>query len=113
LSAIQPPVAGPSTEARPNAAPVKPCQRPRSEAGTRSPIVAIASGIIAPAPRPWTARATISCVIEPALAPTTLPTMKIAIPVAKKRRRPWMSESLPQIGTLTVDASMYAVKTHE
>ena len=39
--------------------------------------------------------------------------MKIAIPVAKKRRRPWMSESLPQIGTLTVDASVYAVKTHE
>ena len=64
LSAIQPPVSGPSTEPTPKTAPVRPCQRPRSDGGTRSPITAIASGISAPAPRPWTARARISCVIE-------------------------------------------------
>jgi hypothetical protein len=54
----------------------------------RSPITAIASGISAPAPRPWIARATISCVIEPAVPPTTAPAMNTTIPIAKKGRRP-------------------------
>ena len=59
LSAIQPPVVGPRIDARPNTAPVRPCQRPRSDGGTRSPIDAMASGISAPAPMPWMPRATI------------------------------------------------------
>ena len=88
LSAIQPPVVGPRIEATPNTAPVRPCQRPRSDGGTRSPIVAIASGISAPAPRPWIARARMSCVIEPAVAPTTPPAMNSTMPAMKKRRRP-------------------------
>ena len=82
-------------EARPNTAPVRPCHFPRSDGGIRSPITAIASGISAPAPRPWIARATISCVIEPAVPPTTAPAMKTTMPIAKNGRRPWMSDSRP------------------
>ena len=94
-SAIQPPVSGPSTEPTPKTAPVRPCQRPRSDGGTRSPITAIASGIRAPAPSPCTARARISCVIELAVPPMTAPVMKIRIPATKNGRRPWMSDSRP------------------
>ena len=94
-SAIQPPVSGPRMEASPNTAPVSPCHLPRSDGGIRSPITAIASGIRAPAPSPWIARATISCVIEVAVPPTTAPAMKMTIPSAKNGRRPWMSDSLP------------------
>ncbi len=87
-STIQPPVNGPSTDASPNVAPVSPCQRPRSDGGTRSPITITASGISAPAPRPWIARATISWVIESAIAPTTPPATNTRIPSTKKGRRP-------------------------
>ena len=88
LSAIQPPVVGPITDAKPNTAPVRPCHLPRSDGGIRSPIVATASGISAPAPRPWIARAITSCVIESAMPPTTAPIMKITMPATKNGRRP-------------------------
>ena len=87
-SEIQPPVVGPITDAKPNTAPVRPCQRPRSEGGIRSPIVATASGISAPAPRPWTARPITSWVIEPDMPQITAPAMKITIPATKNGRRP-------------------------
>ena len=49
----------------------------------------------APAPRPWIARATISCVIDVAVPPTIAPAMNTTIPMAKNGLRPWMSDSRP------------------
>ncbi len=88
LSAIQPPVAGPTTDATPNTAPVSPCHLPRSRGAIRSPITAIASGIKPPAPSPWIARPAISIVIDCASPQTTAPPMKRTIPSAKNGRRP-------------------------
>jgi hypothetical protein len=71
LSEIQPPVAGPTTEATPKTAPVSPCHFPRSRGAIRSPITAIASGIRPPAPSPWIARPRISTVMDGARPLTT------------------------------------------
>jgi hypothetical protein len=87
-SEIQPPVVGPMIDAKPKTAPVRPCQRPRSAGGMRSPIVATASGISAPAPRPWTARPATSWVIVPAVPQITAPSMKMTMPATKNGRRP-------------------------
>ena len=40
------------------------------------------------------------------------PTRKITIATMKSGLRPWTSPSLPYRGTVTVEPSMYAVKTH-
>ncbi len=48
----------------------------------------IASGISAPAPTPWTARAAISMPIEVEAAPSTAPAMKTTSPMVKNSRRP-------------------------
>jgi hypothetical protein len=45
-------------------------------------------GMMAPAPRPWIARKTISCVIEPAAPHIAEPARKIATPARYNRRRP-------------------------
>src|SRR3989304_3290948 len=39
------------------------------------------------------------------------PTMKTAMPRMKNRLRPYMSDSLPNTGTMLVEESMYVVKT--
>ena len=57
---IQPPRAGPTIEASPKTAIITPCQRPRSAGLKMSPMMAMAMGMIAPAPRPCTARNRIS-----------------------------------------------------
>ena len=64
VSVIRPPMAGPSRLDSPNTAPNRPWYRPRSDGENRSAIVAIASGKIAPAPRPWMPRAATSCHIS-------------------------------------------------
>ena len=87
-SEIQPPVVGPITDAKPKTAPVRPCQRPRSDGGMRSPIVATASGISAPAPRPWTARPVDELGHRAGEAADHGAAMKMRMPATKKRRRP-------------------------
>jgi len=59
----------------------------------------------APAPRPWTPRAAISCHISCDSAEPIEPTMKMAIPNRKIGRRPNRSESLPYSGPLMVEVS--------
>ena len=68
LSTMNPPTAGPMIDAAAKTAPIRPCQRPRSRGGTMLPITASESGNRPPAPIPWIARKTTSCVISCASA---------------------------------------------
>ena len=94
-------------------APISPCQRPRSRGGTMLPITASESGKSPPAPMPWTARKTTSCVIVCARPQSAEPSRKTTIAKRNRFFRPQASPSLPYSGTVTVEVSMYAVKTHE
>ena len=60
---MKPPTAGPMIDDAAKTAPISPCQRPRSRGGTMLPITASDSGKSPPAPIPWIARKTTSCVI--------------------------------------------------
>ena len=64
------------------------------------------TGWIAPAPRPWTARQAMSAAIERAEPQASEPATKSAIPARRTGLRPRRSASFPQIGTVTVVASM-------
>ena len=69
------------------------------------------SGMMHPAPNPCTAREAINCSIDCEAPASTEPITKMATPVRYIRRRPYKSDSRPQIGTHAVDVSMYAAKT--
>ena len=76
-----------------------------------SPMMVCAIGKMPPPPMPCSARAKISAGMLGASAQATEPTMKMQIAISIIRRRPWMSESLPNSGTAAVLASRYAVTT--
>ena len=92
---MKPPTAGPMIEDAAKTAPISPCQRPRSRAGTIEPITASESGKSPPAPMPWIARNTISCVIPCAMPHSAEPTTKIEIAISSSGRRPCTSPSRP------------------
>ena len=56
---------GPKTVAMPNTEPNTPNKRPRSRGGYMSAMIANETVMSAPAPRPWIARHTISCIMPP------------------------------------------------
>ena len=62
-------------------------------------------GMIAPAPSPWIALAAIRVNMPVAAPHITEPTRNTATPSKYRRRRPYKSESRPQIGTEAVDVS--------
>ena len=66
-----------------------------------------------PAPSPWSARNAISSVMFWAMPQSAEPTRKMTIAVCRTILRPYRSPSLPYSGPVTVDASRYAVTTHE
>ena len=74
LSTMKPPTAGPMIDEAAKTAPISPCHRPRSRGGTILPITASESGNRPPAPTPWTARKTTSCVIDWARPQSAEPT---------------------------------------
>src|SRR5262249_55488002 len=76
-----------------------------------SPLIVRLSGIRPPAPSPCTARNAISCVIDCEAPDNAEPIRKKATPARYKVRRPYRSDSLPQSGTVTVEARRYAEKT--
>ena len=61
-----------------------------------------AIGRMPPPPMPCSARAAISAGMLGASAQATEPTMKMTMATSIIRRRPWMSESLPNSGVATV-----------
>ena len=64
------------------------CVRARSASVYNSPTIVMLSGMIAPVPRPWMARAMMSAVIDVAAPDSIEPTRKMAMPVRYIRRRP-------------------------
>ena len=85
---MNPPTAGPMIDAAANTAPISPCQRPRSRGGTMLPITASESGKRPPAPIPWIARKTTSCVIDCAAPQSAEPIRKTTIENRKSFLRP-------------------------
>lgn len=77
---IQPPRAGPTIDEMPKTDAVNPCHLPRSAGGKISPMMAIAIGITAPAPRPWIARKMMSWVMVCDVPESAEPIRKITIP---------------------------------
>ena len=65
-----------------------PCHLPRSAGGKRSPMRAMAIGIIAPPPRPWMARKRMSWVMFWLVPESAEPSRKRAMPPMKKILRP-------------------------
>ena len=59
-STSRPPASGPTSVATPAVAPHRPIAAPRWFGGKVRVMTAIVCGVISAAPRPWTARATIS-----------------------------------------------------
>jgi len=112
-SVIIPPSTGPSTLVTANTMAIEPWRRARSFGGTRSPMMICASGMKPPEPMPWMARNAISCVMLCAKPHSTEPSRKVASAVKIIGRRPYWSASLPYSGIVAVDASTYAVTTHD
>ena len=79
-SVNQPPRTGPRTEDRPKTPPMMPMNLPRSREEVTSAMMDWEEIIIKPAPKPCTARAMISSVMELAKPPRVEPTTKMAIP---------------------------------
>ena len=63
---MAPPSTGPTSPARPQTAPKRPCMRARSRTSNRSPMIVRPTGWIAPAPIPWMARHAMSASMLPA-----------------------------------------------
>ena len=76
-----------------------------------SPMMVCAIGRMPPPPMPCSARAAIKAGIDGASAHATEPTTKMTMAPSIIRRRPWMSDSLPNNGVAAVLASRYAVTT--
>src|SRR5579875_510150 len=76
-------------------------------------MIAWAVTIRPPPPNPCTARKPISSTILRLRPDSADPIRKIAIAASNMCLRPYRSPSLPHIGVETVDASRYAVTTHE
>ncbi len=74
-------------------------------------IASVAGETIAP-PKPWIARKMISMVPLVASAQASEPSVKIAIPTMKTRRRPNRSAALPPSSRKPPKASEYAVTIH-
>src|SRR5580692_3610811 len=76
-------------------------------------LIVCAPTISPPPPSPCTARNAINSTIECASPDSAEPTKKITIEAWKNLFRPYMSPSLPHNGVDTVEASRYAVITHD
>ncbi len=105
LSVIQPPSSGPTMVATPKTLMSTPAHRALWAGGKMSPRMAWVMGSMAPAPSPWRARNPMSSTIERLCPHSAEPTTNSTIPTMKKRLRPYASESLPQMGMETADAS--------
>jgi hypothetical protein len=110
-SVMKPPTSGPKMLETPHTPLNQPCIFARSSSVKMSPMMVMASGTSAPAPRPCSARAPMSCVIDCAKPHAAEPTRNTATPIWNSRRRPKRSDSFPHTGTVTVDVSRYAEKT--
>ena len=71
-----------------------------------SPTIVMPIGATAPAPNPWITRKTMSDVMLHAHPASTEETRNSPTPVRITGLRPYMSESLEKIGTLTACANM-------
>ena len=80
MSVTYPPTSGPAMEATPNTPLNIAWMRARSASVYSSPTIVMLSGMIAPAPSPWTARAAMSTAIEVAAPDEADPTRKMATP---------------------------------
>src|SRR5260370_36701890 len=109
----KPPINGPTMKLRAKTAPNNPWNRPRSRGLYRSPMIAMTIGKSAPAPRPWMVRKAINWFIFCEAPDNHEPTRNRHTPMINIALRPNTSENLPQMGTVTVDDSRYALTTHE
>ena len=64
-----------------------------------------------PAPKPWMPLNSISWIMSWAIPDRADPARKMITPTNRTHFRPYISENLPIIGMLVVEASIYAVKT--
>ncbi len=83
-----PPTSGPTAAIPPMVEPQTANAIARSRPANTAFNVDSVAGRIMAAPTPWTSRAPISTLADPAAPATTLATTKTAIPTAKSRRRP-------------------------
>ena len=104
VSVRKPPRVGPIMDERPKTADKKPWYFPRSEGGKRSPMTVKALAIIIPAPIPWSPRHSTIWVMVWLRPHSSDPTVKMLIPIIYSDLRPYMSVSLPAIGTVIVEA---------
>ena len=87
-SITAPPMRGPAATPRPEIPPQIPIARGRRSGATAPEMRASERGRTPAAPKPWMARATMSCVGSALSAARTDPIPKIAIPITKTVRRP-------------------------
>src|SRR5258708_7921587 len=104
-SVMNPPAVAPTTEARPNTAPNRPCARALWAGGERGPMTGDPGAPSTPPKMPWVPRATLSWVVswgspQNADAPTTP-----ISPASRTGFLPNRSPSLPAIGVIVVDVT--------
>jgi len=105
VSVMMPPASGPITLETPITPPISPMYLARWGGGKRSPITASALVKRHAAPRPCTARATSRTSVPGERPASSEPARKIATPATRTGLRPYRSDSLPQIGSTTVEAT--------
>jgi hypothetical protein len=104
-SVKNPPSSGPATLETPNTAPNMPWYFPRSRGGMMSPMMASASAMSPPPPRPCTARPPMSISIDCAAPAMSEPSRKMMMASWNIGRRPRRSEILPHRGVDAVEVS--------
>ncbi len=108
--ANKPPMAGPTTNPNPIAAPIRPMPRARLSTGVTSAATACAEPIFE-APRPPTNRATNKIASEPASVESANENASINSEARMIGRRPYRSERVPSTGVKMNCASAYIVRT--
>ena len=104
--AIAPPTIGPIATARPAMPPQAPRIAPRFSGGVASARIVSVSGVTIAAPMPWRARATISISMPVESAASTEASVKIDMPITKRRLRPKRSPSAAPVSSRTANVSV-------
>ena len=107
-----PPTSGPKATASPLIPPQIPSASPRRLAGTAADRTVSVNGITIAPPTPWRARATSSARIDGARAAAADAAVKIATPIASRRRRPKRSPSAAPVNSSTANVNVYALTVH-
>ena len=101
--------AGPTTAEIPQTAPKSPCTRARVSSSKMSPIMVMATGCTAPAPRPGKVRKRISAPMLCEVPASTLPNRNRKMPARYTGFLPYVSDSLPTSSVLSTSSGVVVV----